>query len=106
MLSGYLRGAGDDGFRPLKVDYDRAPLESLDHAADQLPYPFGVLLVDGFALGLTDLLDEDLLGDLRSDPAQHLRLNPLAVPEGHKLAAFAVYLHGDVLCHAEVVPGR
>ena len=51
---------------------DVAVLEPLDDAADHFTDPVAVLGVDVVALGLADLLEDDLLGGLRGDAAQIL----------------------------------
>ena len=52
-------------------DDDVAVLEALDRAVHDLADPLVVLGEDVLALGLADLLEDDLLGGLRGDAAEH-----------------------------------
>src|SRR5262249_24260038 len=65
-----------------------------------------VLVEDAVALGLADLLDDDLLGRLGGDPAEVGRVDLLAVGEGGGLAGLPVDLDLDVFGVGEVLLGR
>jgi hypothetical protein len=60
------------GLDAAQLHDDVAVLEPLDDAAHHFADTVAVLGVDVVALGLADLLEDDLLGGLRGDPAQVL----------------------------------
>src|SRR5262249_59134366 len=62
--------ARDNGFVPADLDDDVAVLEALDRGVLHLAHALAELGVDVFALGLAHLLEDDLLGRLRRDPAE------------------------------------
>ena len=64
--------ARDRRLRAAEVDDHVAALEPLDRARDELAELREVLVVDVVALGLADLLVEDLLGALGGDAAEAL----------------------------------
>ena len=55
-----------------ELDDDVAVLEPLDHAADDFANALAVFGVDVLALGLANLLEDDLLGGLRGNAAKVL----------------------------------
>ena len=69
-LAGDLLAAGQEGVGLAEVDDDRAPLEPLDGAGDQVAALVLELVEEAVALGLADLLDDHLLGGLGGDPAE------------------------------------
>ena len=64
--------ARQHGLDAADLDDDVAVLEALDRAVDDLADALVVLGEDVLALGLADLLEDDLLGRLRGDAAEHL----------------------------------
>ena len=62
--------AADDALGPAEVDDDVAELDALDDPGDDLAGPLLELLVLPLALGVADLLEDDLLGGLGGDPAE------------------------------------
>jgi hypothetical protein len=69
VLGTYLLGGQEDRFGLAEVDVDVAALEAVDDAGDDVALLAGVLLEDDFALGLTQTLEDDLLGRLGGDAA-------------------------------------
>ncbi len=69
-LARYLLASRQDRVGLAQVDDDRATLEPLDRARDQVGPLILEFVEKTVALGLADLLDDDLLGRLRGDPAQ------------------------------------
>ena len=69
-LAGDLLAAGQDAVGLAEVDDDRPALEPLHGAGDQLAALVLELVEEAVALGLADLLDDDLLGGLGGDPAE------------------------------------
>ena len=53
-----------------QVDGDRAALEPLDGPGDEVAALVLEFVEEAVALGLANLLDDDLLGGLRGDPAE------------------------------------
>ena len=62
--------AADDAFGAAEVDDDMAELDALDDAGDDLADAVLELLELALALGVADLLEDDLLGGLGGDPAE------------------------------------
>ena len=62
--------AADDALGAAEVDDDVAELDALDDAGDDLAGAVLELLVLALALGVADLLEDDLLGGLRGDAAE------------------------------------
>ena len=60
-----------------QIEDDGASLQTLDHPGHHLADPMLVGVDDLGALGLADLLHDDLLGGLRGDPAERHRLDRL-----------------------------
>jgi hypothetical protein len=101
-LVGVVRLAGDllapRQDRLLRADLNRGggPLEAGYHARHHLADLLLELVVDGVALGFTDLLDDHLLGRLGADPAGEFRgVERLAVVRAGDLAVLAVDLDRD-----------
>ena len=67
-LAGDLLALGEDGLDVGQGDGGGAAFVALDDAGDQLVFLFHVLVVQGVALRLADLLDHHLLGGLGGDP--------------------------------------
>ena len=63
--------ARQHGLDAADLDDDVAVLEPLDDAVDHLADALVVLGEDVLALGFADLLEDDLLGGLRGDAAEH-----------------------------------
>ena len=62
--------AADDALGAAEVDDDMAELDALDDAGDDLAGAVLELLILALALGVADLLEDDLLGGLGGDPAE------------------------------------
>ena len=62
--------AAQHGFGAAQIDDDIAVLDALDEAVDDFGHPVLELEVLALPLGVADLLDDDLLGGLRGDPAE------------------------------------
>ena len=67
-FAGDLFAAGQDGLDVAQRDGGGSTLVALDDAGDQLVHQFRVLVEQGVAFRLADLLDHDLLGGLGADP--------------------------------------
>jgi hypothetical protein len=85
---------------------DGAPLEPLDRPGDQLAALVLELVVEAVALGLADLLDDDLLGRLGGDAAEVRRVDRLTVLDGLDLAQIPVDADLDVLGVRVMLLGR
>ncbi len=68
-----LLPSGHPRFRSPEVHNNVGALDALHRAVDQFADPLAVLRVDGVTLGFADFLENDLLGRLRGDPAEHVR---------------------------------
>src|SRR5205085_3608852 len=62
--------ATDDAFGAAEVDDNVTELDALDDAGDDLGDPILELFILTLALGIADLLEDDLLGGLGGDPAE------------------------------------
>ena len=62
--------AADDALGAAEVDDDMAELDALDDAGDDLAGAVLEFLILALALGVADLLEDDLLGGLGGDPAE------------------------------------
>ena len=62
--------AADDALGAAEVDDDVAELDALDDAGDDLAGAVLELFILALALGVADLLEDDLLGGLGGDPAE------------------------------------
>ena len=62
--------AADDALGAAQVDDDMAELDPLDDAGDDLVGAILELFILALALGVADLLEDDLLGGLRGDAAE------------------------------------
>ena len=62
--------AADDALGAAEVDDDMAELDALDDAGDDLAGALLELLILALALGVADLLEDDLLGGLGGDAAE------------------------------------
>ena len=62
--------AADDALGAAEVDDDVAELDALDDAGDDLAGAVLELLILALALGVADLLEDDLLGGLGGDAAE------------------------------------
>ena len=84
---------GSTRFDAADLEDDVAVLEPLHRAVDDLADPLVVLGEDVLALRLAHLLEDDLLGGLRGDAAQHLgRLgNSISSPSSMLLATSSPY---------------
>ena len=69
-LGRHLLGARHDGLGAIDLDDDRARLDALDDAVDDLALALGELVEDEPALGVAQLLHDHLLGGLRGDAAE------------------------------------
>ena len=99
-----------DGFCPAEIDDHIAVLDALDDAVDDLADAVLELFVLALTLGLAHFLHDNLLGVLRSDPAEierrqglgdevaHLRFRVLAACFGERDLR---RLHGHVVHHFE-----
>ena len=70
QLARNLRVAADDALGAAEIDDDMAELDPLDDAGDDLAAALLELLILPLALGVADLLEDDLLGGLGGDPAE------------------------------------
>src|SRR6185437_2200790 len=70
LLEARLLALGHAGFGLAEVEDDVHGLEALDGGGEDLAGTAAVLLKDGVALGLADLLEDDLLGHLGGDAAE------------------------------------
>ena len=89
-----------------EVDGDGAPLEPLDGPGDEVAALVFELVEEAVALGLADLLDDDLLGRLGGDPAQQLGVHLLAVLDRLDLAGLGVDRDVDLVGVGVVLLGR
>ena len=87
-LGGHLLGARHDRLGPPKLHDGRAGLNALDHAVDDLVLALGELVEHHLALGVAQLLEHDLLGGLRRDPAESWRRH--VVTRCHRRACLAL----------------
>ena len=62
--------AADDALGAAEIDDDVAELDALDDAGDDLAGAVLELLILALALGIADLLEDDLLGGLGGDAAE------------------------------------
>ena len=92
-LAGDLLAAGQQGVGLAEVDGDRPALEPLDGAGDEVAALVLELVEEAVALGLADLLDDDLLGRLGGDPAE-ARRGPSGSPS---LVASILPVSGSIL---------
>jgi hypothetical protein len=74
-----LLAAREDRLGPVQVDDDVALLEAPDDAGDELALPVLELVEGELALGVADLLDDDLLRGLGRDAAELGGVDDLAV---------------------------
>ena len=84
--------AADDALGAAEVDDDVAELDALDDAGDDLAGAVLELLILALALGVADLLEDDLLGGLGGDPAEldrRQRVDDEVADRGVGLAASA-----------------
>ncbi len=108
---------GQLGFGLAEIENVLGAFHALDRAVDQLAGAPGVLVVDGFALGLAHLLQDDLLGGLGGDPAQlvgvlrdadfrarfGIRLDSARLGQRHFVDG--IFHHLDRFLHGEQVDG-
>src|SRR5262245_34620884 len=82
VLERGLLGGSQDRLDVLAdVEDDRARLDAVDRARDQLALAAGELVEDLVALDLADALEHDLLGRLGADPAEHVAVELLGLDE-------------------------
>ena len=82
VLERRLLGRGQDRLDVLAdVEDDRARLDAVDRAGDELALAAGELVEDLVALDLADALQDDLLGGLRADPAEDVAVELLGLDE-------------------------
>ena len=62
--------AADDALGAAEIDDDVAKLDALDDSGDDLSGPLLEFLILPLALGIADLLEDDLLGGLGGDPSE------------------------------------
>ena len=72
LLQARLLALGHPGFGFAQVEDDVLQLEPLDGGVQHFAQAVGVFLVDGIPLGFAHLLEDDLLGHLGGDAAQHV----------------------------------
>ena len=82
VLERGLLGRGQDRLDVLAdVEDDRARLDPVDRAGDELALAAGELVEDHVALDLAEALEDDLLGGLGADPAEHVAVELLGLDE-------------------------
>ena len=82
VLERGLLGRGQDRLDVLAdVEDDRAWLDPVDRAGDELALAAGELVEDLVALDLADALEDDLLGRLRADPAEDVAIELLGLDQ-------------------------
>ena len=74
-LAGNLLAARQDAVGLAQVDDDRAPLEPLHRAGDEVAALILELIKETVALGFANLLDDHLLGGLGRDPPEFGRVH-------------------------------
>ena len=89
-----------------QVDDDRAPLEPLHRAGDQVAALVLELVEEAVPLGLADLLDDHLLGRLGGDPAQLRGVHLDPVLGGVDVPGLAIDVDLDLGGIRVVLPGR
>ena len=101
-----LFGARQKTLCPLQAHNDVRPLKPLDRPGHDGMNPIGKVLRDGIPLGLSDLLDHDLLGGLGCNPPQLRGVNLPVSVESADFARFPVYGHLELFGGAQVLAGR
>ena len=82
VLERALLGRGQDGLDVLAdVEDDRPRLDPVDRAGDELALAARELVEDLVALDLADALEDDLLGGLGADAAEHVAIELLGLDE-------------------------
>ncbi len=80
VLEGALLGRGQDRLHVLAdVEDDRARLDAVDRAGDELALAARELVEDLVALDLADALEDDLLGRLRADAPEDVAIELLGL---------------------------
>ena len=74
------------------VEDDRARLDPVDRAGDELALAAGELVEDLVALDLADALEHDLLGGLGADPSEHVAVELLGLDDVAGLGGLVVGL--------------
>ena len=91
--------AADDALGAAEVDDDMAELDALDDAGDDLAGALLELLILALALGVADLLEDDLLGGLGGDAAEldrRQRIDDIVADHGAGLQLLRI-LEADLL---------
>ena len=100
VLERALLGRAQHGLDVLAEVQDQpARLDPVDRAVDELALTTRELVEDLVALDLADALEDDLLGGLGADPAEHVAVQLLRldhVAEGGVRIMLTSVLHGDI----------
>ncbi len=106
-LTRYLFAPRQDRFDVGKRDRGRTPLIAMDHPGDHLPDQVMVFSMQCLTFCLTDLLNHDLLGRLRTDPPDRfLRIEQFTVADASDLAGLAVDVDDNIPFFPVVPLGR
>ena len=96
--------SGDDALSGVaKVNGDAVSTHALDHAAEELPNPWRVLLLHPRPLRFADLLHDDLLGGLCGDAAELHRLHRLLQGAANFETSGARVLWRDLGCRIRLL---
>jgi hypothetical protein len=100
VLDGRLLGRGEDGLDVVAdVEDDRSRLDPVDGSGDHLAFAAREPIEDLVPLDLADALEHDLLGRLRTDPAEDVTIELLGLDE---LADLGVRLMSPGLLEIEL----
>ena len=102
-LAGNLLASREDRHRAPQVYRERPAFIARDRSRYDLTYALRVFIENRSALVLADLLDHDLLGGLRGDPAQRFHVDGLALVRSRDFARKPVDDHYAVFRRTEAL---